>query len=271
MRAAERLAAKLRHVAGLLLECAADDVVLAGGRAHPRGAPARAVALEEVARAGHGLGPRPGLDVDGGLEATATCDPPPMTWGNGCQAAVVQVDRESGRVAVLRHVVAHDCGRMINPLMVEHQVQGGVAQGLGTALHEALAYDGAGQLLTATLMDYPVPRADGVPAVETVHLESPSPSTPGGVKGVGENGTIGAPAALANAIADALPGAGEAVRSLPLTSERVWTWLTRGGAPGGTEPPGPAESDGVRHRPRTTQGREDGSSGADGVHRADFD
>jgi carbon-monoxide dehydrogenase large subunit len=133
------------------------------------------------------------------------------------------VDRETGRVRILRHVVAHDCGRVVNPLMVDGQIQGGVAQGIGTALHEALVHDAAGQLVTGTLMDYPLPRADEVPPVEIVHLESPSPSTVGGFKGVGENGTIGAPAALGNAIADALAGIG--VTELPLTADRVRAWL----------------------------------------------
>lgn len=225
LRASERVADKLRCVAGRLLECAPEDVVLADGAAHPRGAPAHTLPMAAVARAGHGLASRPGLGVEDGLEATATYDPPPMTWANGCQVAVVKVEPETGRARILRYVVAHDCGRVINPLMVENQIQGGVAQGIGTALNEALLYDGAGQLLTATLMDYALPRAEDVPAVEMVHLESPSPSTLAGIKGVGENGTIGVPAALANAIADAVPGLTAHVRELPLTADRVWSWV----------------------------------------------
>jgi carbon-monoxide dehydrogenase large subunit len=223
--AARRLADKLRTVAGLLLECAGDDVVLAGGVAHPVGMPARAISMAQIARAGHGLGSRPLGDLEPGLEAAAVCDPPPMTFANGCQVAVVHVDRDTGHVRLLRHVVAHDCGRVVNPLMVDGQIRGGVGQGIGTALHEALRYDGAGQLLTATLMDYALPRADDVPGLETVHLESPSPSTIGGFKGVGENGLIGVPAALANAIADAIPEVGARVVELPLTAERIWGWL----------------------------------------------
>lgn len=231
--AAERVARKLRQLAGRLLECAPEDVVLAGGAAHPRGVPTRAVPVAEIARAGHGLSSGPLPDVEPGLEATAVYDPPAMTFANGCQVAVVQVDRDTGRVRILRYVVAHDCGRVINPLMVENQIQGGVAQGIGTALHEALVYDPAGQLVTGTLMDYPLPRAADVPAVEMVHLESPSPSTLGGFKGVGENGIIGVPAALANAIADAAPGLTSEVVELPLTADRIWTWL---GSPGARRP-----------------------------------
>ncbi|MBI4637228.1 MAG: xanthine dehydrogenase family protein [Candidatus Rokubacteria bacterium] len=224
--AAQRVAGKLRRIGGLLLECAPEDVVLADGVAHPLGLPTRAVSMTEIARAGHGLSSQPLGDLEPGLEATAVYDPPPMTFANGCQVAVVRVDRDTGRVRILRYVVAHDCGRVINPLMVENQIQGGVAQGIGTALHEALLYDGAGQFLTATLMDYPLPRADEVPAVEMVHLESPSPSTLHGFKGVGENGIIGVPAALANAIADAAPEVASQVVELPLTGDRIWAWLS---------------------------------------------
>lgn len=223
--AAQRLAEKLRRVAGRLLECAPEDIVLADGNAYPRGMPARAVAVRDVARAGHGLSSRPLDGIEPGLEATAVYDPPPMTFANGCQVAVVQVDRETGRVRILRYVVAHDCGRVVNPLMVEDQIQGGVGQGVGTALQEALRYDGEGQLLTATLMEYALPRADEVPAVEMVRLESPSPTTVGGFKGVGENGIIGVPAALANAVADAVPAIGSDVVDLPLTADRIWAWL----------------------------------------------
>ena len=130
--------------------------------------------------------------------------------------AVVEVDRETGRVAVRRYVVVEDCGPVLNPLIVDGQIHGAVAQGIGEALLESLAYDADGQLLTATLMDYALPVAGFLPSFEIGHLETPSPLTPGGVKGMGEGGTIGAPAAIANAVADAVRELGIAITALPI-------------------------------------------------------
>jgi carbon-monoxide dehydrogenase large subunit len=135
--------------------------------------------------------------------------------------AAVEVDRATGRVRVQRYVVVEDCGPVVNPTIVEGQIHGAVVQGLGEALLESLVYDDEGQLLTATLLDYALPRADDVPALEIGHLETPSPLTPGGVKGMGEGGTIGAPAALANAVADAVRPLGTGVTGLPLRPEAL--------------------------------------------------
>jgi carbon-monoxide dehydrogenase large subunit len=132
---------------------------------------------------------------------------------------VVEVDPETGRVSVPRYVVVEDCGPLLNPLVVEGQIHGAVTQGIGEALFEGLAYDDDGQLLTATLMDYALPVASALPSFEIGHLETPSPLTPGGVKGMGEGGTIGAPAAIANAIADAVGDRGIPVTTLPI---RPW-------------------------------------------------
>jgi aerobic carbon-monoxide dehydrogenase large subunit len=133
----------------------------------------------------------------------------------------VEVDGETGRIRVCRYVVVEDCGPVVNPTIVEGQVHGAVAQGLGEALLESLVYDAGGQLLTATLMDYALPRADDVPVLSVGHLETPSPLMPGGTKGMGEGGTIGAPAAIANAVADALRGRGVRVTSLPIRPDAV--------------------------------------------------
>jgi len=169
-----------------------------------RGVPDRTVSLAEVAR------------VAPGLEAEAGFDPPGPTFSGAVHLAVVEVDPETGRVAVRKYVVVEDCGPVLNPLLVEGQIHGAVAQGLGEALLEWLAYDGEGQLLTATLMEYALPVASSVPSLELDHLETPSPLTPGGVKGMGEGGTIGAPAAIANAVADAVRGLGIRVTALPI-------------------------------------------------------
>jgi carbon-monoxide dehydrogenase large subunit len=225
-RAGRALAQKIRAVAAQLLECGADDVVLAGDAAHPAGVPARRIALAEIARAAHFLtaGTVP-AGIEAGLEASAIYDPPAVTFANGCHVAVVRVDREVGTVTLLRYLVTHDCGRVVNPLLVDAQLHGAVAQGVASALSEQLVYDGAGQLLTGSLMDYPLPRADHLPDIEIAHLDNPSPTTEGGFKGVGESGIVGAPAAIANAIADAVPEIGHEICALPMTPERVWQWI----------------------------------------------
>jgi carbon-monoxide dehydrogenase large subunit len=215
--AADRVGARLQALAGHRLEAAAADVVLDAGRAHVRGFPERSVALADLARLAYFL-PRGGLppEVGPGLSETVAFDPPGPTFSGAVHVALVEVDRETGRVRVRRYVVVEDCGPVVNPTIVEGQIHGAVAQGLGEALLESLVYDAHGQLLTATLMDYALPRAEDVPAFEIGHLETPSPRTPGGVKGMGEGGTIGAPAAIANAVADALRPLGGRVTALPI-------------------------------------------------------
>jgi carbon-monoxide dehydrogenase large subunit len=212
VRAAGEVRARAVEVAARLLEAAVADVTVAGGRFFVRGAPERSVSWGEVGRA----------DT---LAATATYEPPPAAFSNGAHAAVVEVDRDTGMVRVLRYVVAEDCGPQINPMLVEGQTHGGLAQGVGEALLEEVAYDGTGQPLAATFMDYLLPTVHEVPAAEIVHLETPSPNTARGVKGMGESATIGAPACLANAVADAL---GRAVDELPVTPARALHWVEEG-------------------------------------------
>jgi carbon-monoxide dehydrogenase large subunit len=169
--------------------------------------------------------------MEPGLEATRFYDPYIGTAANATHLAVVQVDLDLCTVAVTRYLVVEDCGRIINPLIVDGQAIGGVAQGVGAALLEELVYDG-GQLLTGSLMDYLVPTAAELPRIDVVHLERPSPSTLGGFKGVGEGGTIGAPAAIANAVADALAPLGIGIAELPITGERLFRLLAaRGDTP----------------------------------------
>ena len=139
-----------------------------------------------------------------GLEATFYFVPPTVTWANSTHVAVIEVDIETGGIKLLDYIVAHDAGKLINPLLVDGQIHGGVAQGIGAALYEEIAYDGNGQLLSGSFMDYLLPGSMEVPKIKTVHLESPSPLNPLGVKGLGEGGAIAPPAAIANALADAL-------------------------------------------------------------------
>jgi len=218
--AADRVRARLQALAAHLLEAAAADVVVEDERAHVRGFPERAVALAELARLAYSP-PRGGLpaELEPGLSATVSFDPPGPTFSGAVHVALVEVDRATGRVSVRRYVVVEDCGPVVNPTIVEGQIHGAVAQGLGEALLESIVYDGDGQLLTATLMDYALPKAGDVPSFEIGHLETPSPLMPGGVKGMGEGGTIGAPAALANAVADAVRPLGVRVTGLPVRAE----------------------------------------------------
>ena len=220
--AADRLGDKLRTLAAHRLEAAAQDVELAGGRAFVRGFPDRSVALAELARLAY-TPPLGGLPdgLSPGLEATVYSDLPGPTFSGAVHVAVVEVDPATGRVTVKRYALVEDCGRVINPLIVEGQIHGAVAQGIGEALLESVVYDDDGQLLTATLMDYALPRADDLPFFEIAHLETPSPITPGGVKGMGEGGTIGAPAAIANAVADAVRRLGVQITTLPIRPESL--------------------------------------------------
>jgi carbon-monoxide dehydrogenase large subunit len=220
--AAEAIGTKLRTLAATRLEAAPDDIVLADGRAAVRGAPDHAIAIAELAHLAYAPpvgGLPPGMAP--GLEATIYFDPPGHTFSGAVHVAGVEIDRDTGRVAVTRYVVVEDCGPVINPMLVEGQIHGAVAQGLGEALLEELVYDADGQLLTATLMDYALPKADNVPPLEIEHLETPSPLMPGGFKGMGEGGTIGSPAALANAVADAIASA--RVTRLPIRPEGLVT------------------------------------------------
>jgi carbon-monoxide dehydrogenase large subunit len=219
--AARAVRAKVLRIAAHRLEAAVDDLVLAEGVVAVRGVPDRRLDVREVARMAYqGASALPdGLEP--GLEATRFYDPPPATFSTGAHLAVVDVDAETGRVDLVRHVVVEDCGRMINPMIVEGQIHGAVGQGVGNALHEALVYDGAGQLLTGTLMDYHLPRADELPSIEIGHVTTPPPVSLAGFKGMAEGGTIGAVAAVANAVADALGPVGGEVCELPLTPARV--------------------------------------------------
>jgi len=215
--AAETVRRKIATLAAHLLEASADDVVVDDGRAHVRGLPDRAVTIADVARAAYAP-PRGGLPpgTEPGLEATVYFDPPGATFSGAVHIAQVEVDPETGHVRVLRYALVEDCGQVINPLLVEGQIHGALSQGLGEALLEGVVYDDDGQLLTGTLMDYALPRADAAPEPVIGHLETPSPHFPGGVKGMGEGGTIGAPAALANAVADAVRHRGVRITRLPI-------------------------------------------------------
>jgi aerobic carbon-monoxide dehydrogenase large subunit len=219
--AAGEVRRKALAIAAERLEAAAEDLVLEDARVTVRGVPGRGLALGEIAAIASA--PRPGYALPGGmapgLEASGFVHVTQSTYSSGAHAAVVEVDPDTGVVRVLRYVAVDDCGVMINPMVVEGQVHGGIAHGIGNALLERVVYDGAGQLTTGTLMDYALPRAADVPRLEVHHVVTPSPLNPLGVKGAGEGGTLPAPAAIANAVADAL---GVDVTEMPLTREYIW-------------------------------------------------
>ncbi len=203
--ASEPLREKVFAIAANMLECAPGDLELRNGDIGIVGVPGASVTLKQVATAA-----RPGWDhgrpegVEAGLESTYYFVPPTVTWAYAVHAAVVEVDVETGRVRIEKYAIAHDCGVVVNPMLVEGQIIGGAAQGLGGALLEEFAYDAEGQLLTGSLMDYLLPTASDIPDMQLVHQHSPSPLNPFGVKGVGEGGAIAPPVAIANAVADAL-------------------------------------------------------------------
>jgi carbon-monoxide dehydrogenase large subunit len=219
--ASRALGDKIRRVAATLLEAHPDDIRLAEGRVSVRGVADRGMRLADLARTVHFRSNElKGLEPS--LDATVHfTNAQPWTFTNGAHLAVVEVDVDTGRVRVLRYVAVDDCGRVVNPALVAGQIAGGVAQGLGGALMEQCAYDDAGQPLCGTLMDYAVPTAADVPALELHHLETPAPSIPGGYKGAGEAGTTGAPAAILNAVNDALAPLGALITDQPITAERV--------------------------------------------------
>ena len=223
-RSADEVVRRARLVAAELFECAPDDVVVAGGRVGVRGAPHRSRALGEIARAAvrsRALGAvgSPGLSVCGFFY------PDTVTWAFGAHATVVEVDVETGEVRLVAYAAVHDCGRPINPMVVEGQVHGGIAQGVGAGLHEEVLHDESGQLLSATLMDYALPRADQIPPLAVDHVEFPSVVNPLGIKGVGESGVIAPAAAIANAVEDALSDRGARIDRVPVTPARVFEAL----------------------------------------------
>jgi carbon-monoxide dehydrogenase large subunit len=226
--AADAVRTKMTTLAAHLLEAATEDIVLDGSRLCVRGVPDRFVSVADVARLAYAP-PRGGLPagVTPGLEATVYFDPGPATFSGAVHVAVVEVDAATGLVRLLRHAVVEDCGPIVNPLIVDGQIHGAVAQGAGEALLEGVVYDDEGQLVTGTFMDYALPRATDVPTPEIGHVETPAPGVPGGVKGMGEGGTIGAPAAIANAVADALRDTDVRITELPIRREPLALALAR--------------------------------------------
>jgi carbon-monoxide dehydrogenase large subunit len=225
-KAADIVRGTLLKIAGHVLEVSPDDLDILDGVISVKGSPQRNITVAALARlAFHRPEKLPPGIMPADLCATQSYDAPPGygTWTNAAHAAIVEVDVETGFLRILRYVVVEDCGNMINPLIVDGQVHGGTAQGIGGALLEHLVYDETGQLRSQTLMEYLLPSALDVPNIEVHHLQTPSPFTLGGFKGMGEGGAIGPLPALGNAVMDALAPLGAAIDALPLSPERVRT------------------------------------------------
>jgi len=220
--ASARLKEKVVRLAAHILEANPDDLKLGDGKVFIRGLPQRALSFSELARAAvPGWASKLPEGLEPGLEATFYFVPPTVTWANAAHVAVIEVEIDTGIIKLLDYVVSHDAGKLINPLLVDGQIHGGVAQGIGAALYEEIAYDQNGQLLSGSFVNYLLPGAMEVPKIKTVHLESPSPLNPLGVKGLGEGGAIAPPAAIANALADALLPFTVRVNEIPLSPNRV--------------------------------------------------
>ncbi len=218
--AAQRVRDKAVQLAAHLLEASPGDVEWADGTAQVRGVPDKRLTLGQLAQAAGPGGNRP-TGMEPGLEARYYFETHDSPYSYGVHVVEVEVDPETGAVAVQRYVVVNDAGKLINPMIVEGQIVGGIAQGLGGALLEELVYDAEGQLLTTSLLDYLLPTSQDVPSVDITHLETPTPLNPLGVKGLGEGGAVAAHAAVANAVADALAHTGARVRQTPLRPAAV--------------------------------------------------
>lgn len=219
-RAADAIIARGRRIAAHLLEAAEGDIEFDAGSFRVAGTD-RALRIEEVARASYRLGALPKGEPMG-LAALAVTTADEATFPNGCHVCEVEVDPETGVVRIDRYTVCDDVGAVVNPLLLKGQIHGGIAQGAGQALGETIAYDETGQIVTASFMDYPMPRADDLPPFEVVGNHVPTPNNPFGIKGAGEAGTVGALPVVINAIVDALRPFGVTHLDMPATPERVW-------------------------------------------------
>ena len=215
---------KARKIAAHLLEAREDDLEAVGGAFQVKGSPDKSVSFTDISLQAHLCHNYP-EDLEPGLEETAFYDPSNFVYPFGTHIAVVELLPETGEIKLLRYVAVDDCGPLINPLIAEGQVHGGIAQGVGQALLEGAIYDDNGQLLSGSYMDYVMPRADHLPSFELGHTVTPSPHNPLGVKGIGEAGTIASTAAAANAVLDALLPFGITQLDMPFTSQRVWRAL----------------------------------------------
>jgi carbon-monoxide dehydrogenase large subunit len=227
-RAADKVAEKAKKLAAHMLEAAPEDIEIVDGKYQVRGSPDKGLTLADISGAAYVPEGIP-EGMEPGLEENAFYDPDNFVWPFGAHAAIVEVDADTGKVTIVRYVAVDDCGRAINPMLIEGQVHGGVVHGIGQAMFEQIVYDEQGQLVTGTFVDYALPTAAEVPSFETDRTETPSPVNSLGVKGVGEAGTIACTPTLVNAVVDALRPLGVSYIDMPLTPMRVWNAIQQAG------------------------------------------
>lgn len=220
---------KARKLAAHLLEAAEADIAYEDGKLFVKGAPAQAKTIQEIALAAHVYATDLPEGMEPGMEATSFFDPKNFTWPFGTHFAIVEADADTGEVKLKRYVCVDDVGNVINPMIVEGMVHGGIAQGVGQALQEEAVYDEGGQLLTGSMMDYAVPKAEELPQYETDRTVTPTPVNPMGIKGAGETATIAASPAVINAVVDALSPFGVRHLDMPAKPEKVWRLMQRKG------------------------------------------
>ena len=220
-QAAEKVREKARELASHLLEVDAEDLVFSDGRIGVKGVPRKTLTIQQIAQQAHTAKGLP-QGVDSSLFAEATFEPSNFTFPFGTHICVVEVDAQTGCVEIKKYIAVDDCGKVINPLLVDGQVQGGIVQGVGQALYEEVVYDENGQLLTESLMDYALPRAADLPRLTLARTETPTPVNPLGIKGIGEAGTIGSTPAVVSAVIDALAPFGVTHIDMPLTPQKIW-------------------------------------------------
>ncbi len=218
----DKIKQKAKKLAAHLLEAAEEDIAYEDGKLFVQGAPAQAKTIQEVALASHVYASDLPDGMEPGLEATSFFDPKNFTWPGGTHIATVEVSPDTGEVKLLRYIAVDDVGNVINPMIVDGMVHGGIAQGVGQALQEEAVYDESGQLLTGSMLDYAVPTAEVFPFYETDRTVTPSPVNLMGVKGAGETATIAASPAVINAVVDALSHLGVRHIDMPARSEKVW-------------------------------------------------
>ncbi|MFQ5745244.1 MAG: xanthine dehydrogenase family protein molybdopterin-binding subunit, partial [Acidobacteriota bacterium] len=224
----ETVREKAKRIGAHLLEASHEDMVFEDGKLHPKGVPGKSLQFQEIIDAAY-LADQLPPEIEPGLMATHFYEPPNFTYPFGAHLALVDIDRGTGQVNLRRYIAVDDCGRVINPMIVDGQIHGGIAQGVAQSLYEHAIYDDNGQLMTGSLMHYPVPKAEFLPSFELDRTETPTPVNPLGAKGVGEAGTIASSAAIINAVVDALSPFGVKHLDMPATPERVWR-LMQGGA-----------------------------------------
>jgi aerobic carbon-monoxide dehydrogenase large subunit len=221
-QSAQKVKEKAREIASHLLEVDADDLNFAEGRFSVKGVPKKGFTFQQIAQAAH-LAKNLPKGMEPGLAADSQFEPSNFTFPFGTHICVVEVEPQTGRIEIKKYIAVDDCGKVINPLLVDGQLQGGIVQGLGQALLEEVIYDENGQLLTGSLMNYALPRAANLPRLNLTRTETPTPVNPLGIKGIGEAGTIGSTPAVVNAVVDALAPFGVTNIDMPLTPQKIWS------------------------------------------------